>query len=99
MNNNQECIICLEILNNDIVILSCGHNFHYKCIQDWIKSKKSLVNFCPLCNDYKNVEIVNIINNEPIIEIQPQPQPPQPTQHQPLRYENRNTFFSCCSIL
>ena len=58
----EDCIICIEELLNNIVILSCHHRYHYHCIQQWFL-KKGLLS-CPLC--CKEVEIVNIIN--PIIE-------------------------------
>ena len=30
---NEECMICLEPLNNEIAEVSCSHLFHYKCIE------------------------------------------------------------------
>ena len=39
----QPCTICLE--DNTNVELSCGHQFHVKCIGTWLK--KSAV--CPCC--------------------------------------------------
>ena len=43
----DECTICLEDLdkNNLVKILKCGHEFHTKCIHDWMKIKKT----CPIC--------------------------------------------------
>ena len=35
----EECTICLINLNYNVAILSCGHKYHYSCIQDWIKDK------------------------------------------------------------
>ena len=65
MDNLNECIICFELLNNDnVALLSCGHKYHYKCIQNWIKSKKTLINMCPICNEGKNVEIINIYETQ-----------------------------------
>ena len=48
---NNECVICLEgmVINNKVKILRCGHIYHYKCINDWIK-KKGEIN-CPLCSN------------------------------------------------
>ena len=54
LSNN--CAICLEEIKPSIgpqqeelddtnVILKCGHNFHKKCLKDWIQKK----NECPLC--------------------------------------------------
>jgi hypothetical protein len=47
---NNECIICLEdmLVDDKVKILDCGHMYHYKCIDDWIKKKKELN--CPICS-------------------------------------------------
>ena len=41
---DNECIICLEELNDDIVVLSCPHSemYHYTCLKTWI------LNFWPI---------------------------------------------------
>ena len=44
------CSICLESEftkkgDNQLITLLCGHNFHLKCILDWLKFK----NNCPMC--------------------------------------------------
>ena len=53
----ENCVICLEELKNDDrpskssvreVFLECGHNFHDKCIKDWLKKQ----NKCPLCRTH-----------------------------------------------
>ena len=36
----DECIICLEELEKNIVTLSCGHKYHLKCIREWSNIKK-----------------------------------------------------------
>ena len=54
----EECIICLEDLKENIVILNCKHRYHYSCIQQWFFKKKSLS--CPMCRGES--EIVNILN-------------------------------------
>jgi len=44
----QQCIcsICLESYHDDMIYnLSCNHNFHKECLDDWLKQKKN----CPLC--------------------------------------------------
>ena len=94
MNNLYECIICLEDLQNDIAILSCGHNYHYKCIKNWIKSKKTLINICPLCNENTNVEILNILNDTHHLQ---QEQEQEQEQEEP-EISLTNKFF-CCNIL
>ena len=59
----MECIICLENLKYHVAILSCGHAYHIDCITEWIKKSKTLTNICPLCNEFKKVEIINILDN------------------------------------
>ena len=54
---NEECVICLEDLTQNIVLLSCKHEYHYDCIQRWFLKKKYLE--CPLC--CRRVEIINIM--------------------------------------
>ena len=61
--DNYECIICFENLKKQIAILSCNHLYHYKCLQNWISSQNTLTNICPLCNDSKKVEIINIVDD------------------------------------
>ena len=55
----EECHICLELLDGEIAESSCGHIFHYKCIQDWIKVKGPN-RCCCICEI--DTEIVNIVN-------------------------------------
>jgi len=58
----NECVICLEPLVDDIVVLSCIHknNYHYECIKKWINKGSTLTKICTICDE--NVEILNIIN-------------------------------------
>ena len=44
----QECVICLENMNNnDIIVLTeCFHMYHKKCINDWFM----ISNICPICD-------------------------------------------------
>jgi len=49
----DDCSICLNKENKEIMILNCNHNFHSDCLQKWlIRSKK-----CPICRN----EITTII--------------------------------------
>jgi hypothetical protein len=52
-NNKEECTICLEEFKNKQILrkLKCGHMFHIKCIDKWLKIHKN----CP--NDKIEVEI------------------------------------------
>lgn len=42
-----DCHICLDAFDFgvDVVVLSCEHFFHVKCIHTWLKQKRS----CPIC--------------------------------------------------
>lgn len=42
----DECVICLEDSDIDIIRLKCSHRFHKKCIEQWILQK----NECPICS-------------------------------------------------
>ncbi len=41
----SQCVICLENINGNKKTLQCGHTFHTKCIQKWLKKNKT----CPIC--------------------------------------------------
>jgi len=50
---NDECGICLEILNGSpcIKTKNCNHIFHKYCYQEYLKNIKNNILFgCPLCN-------------------------------------------------
>tara|TARA_Y100000389_G_scaffold112727_1_gene109799 strand:- start:1087 stop:1455 length:369 start_codon:yes stop_codon:yes gene_type:complete len=51
-NNNEDnlCNICGDQLINNITKLSCGHIFHYSCIEMAYKYSKKLE--CPYCRQY-----------------------------------------------
>lgn len=46
-NNRKKnnCMICLNSLNNKKVITRCNHKFHNKCILEWC----NINNNCPMC--------------------------------------------------
>lgn len=54
----------------DIEVLSCGHMFHAKCIQKWIKYKRS----CPICRcivfDNTEPDMINITRRSDLASIQ-----------------------------
>lgn len=58
--DDDECIICLEILDNEICILNCKHRYHYDCLVKWIDKNNNIGNLCTICK--KRSEIINIIN-------------------------------------
>ena len=57
-NEVLECTICNEIFV-DATIITCGHTFCKKCIEDWVKLKGNQSN-CPICRS----EIIMQSTNE-----------------------------------
>lgn len=51
-NEFGTCAICLDDMVN-IKITPCGHVFHHKCLNDWVKVK----NNCPICRRELNIDI------------------------------------------
>ena len=49
----QECSICLNPMetsySNEISQLCCSHTFHRACIDQWVRSRESMANRCPMC--------------------------------------------------
>ena len=50
----QNCSICLDKLNicnkeGRLVLLYCGHIYHRKCIEEWMKSAILELQTCPTC--------------------------------------------------
>ena len=41
----DECSICLEVNNNKIIKTACNHEFHEKCLFEWMKISMA----CPIC--------------------------------------------------
>jgi hypothetical protein len=48
----DDCSICLNKENKEIMILNCNHNFHSECLQKWLVRNKK----CPICR--KEVTII-----------------------------------------
>ena len=47
-NNNNTCVICLDdISHNDKHFLHCGHQFHCRCIKQWLITRQN--KYCPVC--------------------------------------------------
>lgn len=42
---DKKCTICLDNINDNVVMFKCKHFFHYSCIFTWLFEK----NYCPLC--------------------------------------------------
>jgi len=79
------CAICLDEKNGLLAELSCGHIYHYKCVQDWINKKKNYLKCCCICEG--NTEIVNIIGENNLTE-------EQKLLKRPCQNEVNNTFVN-----
>ena len=44
-DNDEECSICLELIDDNCCTLKCSHNFHKNCITEWFEHKS----ICPNC--------------------------------------------------
>ena len=85
-SETSECAICLEEKEGFIAQLSCGHTYHYSCVQSWIKKKNNLKRICCICD--KDTEIIGFIGEEPYFA--------------PREKYKKNMFYEmlgCCSIL
>ena len=44
-DHDDECSICLDLIDNNSCTLKCSHNFHKECIKEWFQQKS----ICPNC--------------------------------------------------
>jgi hypothetical protein len=44
-DSDDECSICLELIDDNCCTLKCSHNFHKECITEWLEHKS----ICPNC--------------------------------------------------
>ena len=51
-NSAQICSICREEMKNKETVLECGHEFHAKCVKEWINTERT----CPLCRSHALTE-------------------------------------------
>ena len=49
---DQNCVICMSELLNCRKLAPCGHLFHYKCLFQWVQTKKE----CPVCRSPINID-------------------------------------------
>ena len=100
----DECCICLELLQGELVEISCGHIYHYNCIKNWINNKNKIRKICCICE--QETEIINIfykINTHLYKKPKKNAQdiqlirPIQLNEYQPI--QNRNENYNCCKIL
>lgn len=61
----EECTICFDYLEENIAILKCGHPYHNDCIKDWMDtdSKNDEHKLCPYCK--QPIEILKVVENYP----------------------------------
>lgn len=43
--STDTCAICMDLLDNKILTMPCGHTFHTTCILTWFDHKMT----CPVC--------------------------------------------------
>ena len=55
------CIICLNMISEDHIILNCGHAFCRGCIHNWNMQPRTGLLQCPMCRD----PITYSIHNQP----------------------------------
>lgn len=84
-SDTSECAICLEEKTGFIAKLSCGHTYHYSCVQSWIEKKNNFRKGCCICEN--DTEIIQLIGEEPL--------PKKKIRNKEIKYK----YFSCCSIL
>ena len=105
----EECGICLDNLEYEVAVLSCNHEFHYKCIALWQNKNKDKDLICPFCNN-QPVEILNVYNkfkknlkrNYYDIDLNQNSDFENINQNDENYESNRNNkinLFNCCTIL
>ena len=59
---DDKCCICFYPLVTEICRLDCNHQFHFNCLTEWQKKKKTQNIICPICQ--QNTVINTIFNIE-----------------------------------
>ena len=56
---DEQCVICLNSLKENTILVKCHHKFHLNCIKKWelVSSKEDNPFLCPLCNQNLYSEI------------------------------------------
>ena len=56
-NNNLNCSICFDKLENNILKTPCDHYFHQNCLDEWIaKNLNNKEQNCPICRKVFNID-------------------------------------------
>jgi hypothetical protein len=89
----NNCIICLEEMNSDIVIFPCQHSLHTSCFNSYAQHKLQQGQtsiMCPLCQkEIMHIHPINVISTQPNI-------PPMPIRN---RGRFQSVCFTVCNIV
>ena len=55
LKEHMTCAICLDLMRNPVISVTCGHSLCNSCLQTWKKEKNS----CPICRTVFTQIIVN----------------------------------------
>lgn len=56
-NDNLNCSICFDKLENNILKTPCDHYFHQNCLDEWIaKNLNNKEQNCPICRKVFNID-------------------------------------------
>ena len=61
--NENECIICFQVLDDTtkkLIHFSCGHTYHFSCFNSWCKKSKHVLYHCISCNTVRDYTIIPI---------------------------------------
>jgi hypothetical protein len=83
--SDKECIICLDNKEIEWITLECRHEYHKKCIHDWMRVRM----ICPIC-----VRIICPPEDTQIVI-----EPPEDIYREFYEYRQRERSPILCSIL
>ena len=59
---DKECIICYDNKDNEWLTLECRHEYHKKCIRQWMRIRMT----CPIC--VQNIQPHHYEDEQPVVE-------------------------------
>lgn len=85
---DKECIICLDNKEVDWLTLECRHEYHKKCIHNWMRIRM----ICPICTRAIQLpqEDTHLVLQHPEVDNAPRPF---------YEHRQRETAHILCSIL
>src|SRR5690348_8975253 len=83
----NNCRICFEPLNNEILKLSCNHVFHNNCIQLWFSTKRE----CPICR--RTIDTESLLNSRRSLAVPPQTHSSNSPNRAVVNREFTNSFL------